>query len=336
MLDKFDEIEFANQLFLPRSKRVPSGLNFECPFCKEGKSQGRKRRGYLLLNHPQKGNRFYCHNCHIDLSFRNFLREYNPALYEEYNAKEKAQYIEKLKKGEVNAKQRKVNWNMETASLKYYIFDRRYFSPVASHQPAMEYLKYRKIPDRIIEKLFYVPGRKLDQYTTAETRAEQTAIKDMVIFPFYAPEGIYGYQGRSIQGKSFHTNSQPGHKIYNIFNVDLDKRVYIFESIIDSLFVRNSISMLGTSLPKTYLEKIRWPVFVYDNDVSYDTLHLIESCIDLGYEVVIWPDNIKDKDVNKMVMSGIKNVREIIDNNIFSGFEAKTKIKLLKLKKKRI
>ena len=74
MLDKFDELEFVNQLFLPRSKKVPSGLNFECPFCKEGKSQGRKRRGYLLLTDPQKGNRFYCHNCHIDLSFKNFLK----------------------------------------------------------------------------------------------------------------------------------------------------------------------------------------------------------------------------------------------------------------------
>jgi hypothetical protein len=37
---------------------------------------------------------------------------------------------------------------------------------------------------------------------------------------------------------------------------------------------------------------------------------------------VIWPDSIKEKDINDMVLQGY-DVNTIIDNNIYSGLNAK-------------
>jgi len=33
--------------------------NFECPICNEGKSAGKKKRGYFMADEGY----FYCHNC---------------------------------------------------------------------------------------------------------------------------------------------------------------------------------------------------------------------------------------------------------------------------------
>jgi hypothetical protein len=40
--------------------------------------------------------------------------------------------------------------------------------------------------------------------------------------------------------------------------------------------------------------------------------------------VVIWPQNIEEKDINEMVENGI-DAKKIVANNVFSGLEAKMK-----------
>lgn len=335
MLDKFDELEFVNQLSLPRSKRVPSGLNFECPFCLEGKSKGRKRRGFLLLTNPAEGNVFYCHNCHKSLSFKNFLKEYNLSIYQDYLTKEKSLYIEKLKKGEINAKQRKTEWKVEKSKIKYFSLNGNYFRPVYRYEQALQYCLKRKIPQTHIERLFYVPDEPISQYIAAPLRAELETLRGMVIFPFYSIKGIYGYQGRSIEGKRFHTRSQPGHKIYNVFNVDPNERVYIVESIIDSMFLSNSIALLGSSLGDSeHIKRLKDRVYVLDNDRTDDTLNQMEKLVDAGESIMIWPDWIEEKDINEMVING-KAIFTFLETNIYSGLKAKVKIKTLKWKKKK-
>lgn len=345
MLDKYDELEFVNQLSLPRSKRVPSGLNFECPFCLEGKSKGRKRRGFLLLTSPTEGNTFYCHNCHKSLSFKNFLKEFNISIYQDYLEKEKSLYIEKLKKGQVNAKQKKIAWDVGETKIKFFTLNGNYFFPVEQNKQALLYCQKRKIPNEYIEKLYYVENSLPSQYVAAPLKKELETLRGMVVFPFYSPKGIYGYQGRSIEGKRFHTRSQPGHKIYNIFNIDPDKRVYIFESIIDSLFLDNSIALLGSSLgDSAHIEKLKDRVYVLDNDRTEDTFNQMEKLIDAGERIVIWPDNLDYlKDINEAVLYGPAGgpkqnaivVQIMLGRNIYSGFEAQVKLKMLKLKKKK-
>ena len=43
-----------------------------------------------------------------------------------------------------------------------------------------------------------------------------------------------------------------------------------------------------------------------------------------GYSVCIWPDSVKEKDINEMIISGktTDDIVEIIDNNTYSGLQA--------------
>ena len=43
-----------------------------------------------------------------------------------------------------------------------------------------------------------------------------------------------------------------------------------------------------------------------------------------GYSVCIWPETVKEKDINEMILSGMttEEIVDVIDNNTFSGLQA--------------
>lgn len=338
MLEKYEEIAFANLLSLERFKRVPIGYNFECPFCREGKSHGRKRRGFLLINSPRHNHvRFFCHNCHRDLSLKAFLKEHNIGLYEEYVEKEKENRLLELQNGKRKKRGNRIEINTDVNPPNYIHLETRYFRPIWESQQALAYCQQRKISERIIQGLYYVHK---DVNVPQSMERKIAPLRGMVVFPFYHNEKIYGFQGRSISGKTFHTHSQPGYKVYNLFGVDRNRTVYIFESIIDSIFIDNSIAMLGASFSDSTLasRKITDRVFCLDNEFNPDTLNRMQKLVEQGERVVIWPETNKWKDVNKMITDGHMTREQIINTineNIYEGFEAQTKIGLLKYIKKR-
>ena len=67
-------------------------------------------------------------------------------------------------------------------------------------------------------------------------------------------------------------------------------------------------------------------VFVYDNEKrSKEIVNRIEKAIDKGYEVVIWPSSLKEKDLNDMFSSG-HDVQSMVEFNTYRGLEAKIKL----------
>ena len=64
---------------------------------------------------------------------------------------------------------------------------------------------------------------------------------------------------------------------------------------------------------------------VFDNEPrNRELCKLIKKTIDQGRKVVIWPSNIRHKDINDMIMSGMtkEEVQQIIIENSFSMAEA--------------
>ena len=55
-----------------------------------------------------------------------------------------------------------------------------------------------------------------------------------------------------------------------------------------------------------------------------ELLKQIEKEIQKGHKVALWPDSMKHKDINDMIMAGYtkKQIQEIIDDNTFSGIAA--------------
>jgi hypothetical protein len=56
------------------------------------------------------------------------------------------------------------------------------------------------------------------------------------------------------------------------------------------------------------------------------------AVIEKNYNVVVWPNDVQLKDVNEMIMNGVKisELRDIISNNTFSKLEALTKLNYYK------
>ena len=70
------------------------------------------------------------------------------------------------------------------------------------------------------------------------------------------------------------------------------------------------------------------PVWIYDNEPRNTEIHRrIQQCINRGDKVVIWPSNIKEKDVNDLIISEYsqENIMKIIKENVYGGLEAKLK-----------
>ena len=70
-------------------------------------------------------------------------------------------------------------------------------------------------------------------------------------------------------------------------------------------------------------------VFVYDNEPrNKQIVSNMRKTIDLGYKVCVWPDTIKEKDINEMVLAGNppSTIQHIIDSNTHEGLIATMKM----------
>lgn len=123
-------------------------------------------------------------------------------------------------------------------------------------------------------------------------------------------------------------------KVYNLFNVNLDEKVYIFESIIDSLMVSNAIAMLGTTLSEQVKNMIKYKVYVNDNDREgrKRTLQYLND----GHSCFIFPKSFKYKDFNEAVCDGFRkeDLPRLIKENTFKGMEGIVKIQFQMMGKK--
>ena len=69
-------------------------------------------------------------------------------------------------------------------------------------------------------------------------------------------------------------------------------------------------------------------VLIPDNEPRYrEIVRRIEKFIEDEYSVCLFPENIKQKDINDMVLSGVNNIQKIIDDNTFTGLEAKVRFR---------
>ena len=119
-------------------------------------------------------------------------------------------------------------------------------------------------------------------------------------------------------------------KIYGLDKIDETKPIFIVEGPFDSTFVENSVAMCGSDVD---IRSFGWSdyIWVYDNEPrSRQITDKISKSIDAGDSVVIWPNSIKEKDLNDMVTSGI-NVKSVIQSNVYQGLKAKLQLSSWKI-----
>ena len=298
---------------LQKFKRVKADLyNFRCPLCGDSQKHKNKARGYV---YPVKADmNFKCHNCGASATFSNFLKSLDPTLYKQY-------IFEKFK--ERNTGKGSI-FEDPKLDFKKPIFRKKLDLPRASEVPiAKEYLE-----KRMIDPTKFYFAKRFKEWVNTQKKTFDTIGRDesRIIIPMYDTErNLIGFQGRSLVPNSVKyitvMLNEEAPKVYGMDRIDTEKSVYVVEGPIDSTFVNNSIALCGSDGDLEYL-KACILIYVYDNEPrNKEIVGRIERCIRDNKRVVIWPNNIKQKDINDMVLSG-HDVMDVLESNTYSGLKA--------------
>ena len=301
---------------------------FRCPFCGDSAKNQYKTRGYIY--HRAGHLSFKCHNCGRPNSIMGFIKELDPFLYNEFR-------LELLNENKNNSKNRYKE--KEKVLIKSEPKNKNIFGKIKcvlefpETHPARKYLDKRLIPREMQSEMYFVT-RFMEWINTIipdKFLEEQLKMDEpRLVMPFYSVDkNIFAVTGRSFKVNSIKYITikfdENHNKIFGLDKIDKDKRVYIVEGPIDSLFIDNSIAFAGSS---GYIPEFKDSVIILDNEPrNKEIVKLVEKFISQGRNVFIWPNYIKEKDINDCVIAGMskEQIKEIIDTNTFNGLKAKLK-----------
>ena len=301
---------------LQKFKRVKADLyNFRCPICGDSKKHKNKARGYVYAYKADMN--FKCHNCGASTTFSNFLKTLDPTLHKQY-------VLEKFKerntgKGSIIEEPK--------FDFKKPVFRKKLDLPRASEVTiAKEYLEKRKLDP---SKFFFT--NKFKEWTNTHKKTFDNITRDesRIVIPLYdVKNNLIGFQGRSLVPNSVKyitvMINEEAPKIYGLDKVKTEKPIYILEGPFDSTLVENSVAMCGSDLD---VRTFGWSnyIWVFDNEPrNREIVERIDKTINRGDQIVIWPSNIEEKDVNDMTLSG-HDVKSVLESNTYSGLKAKIK-----------
>jgi len=310
--------------------------NCSCPVCGDSAKKKTKARGYFY----QKSNRFFykCHNCGAGMNIYNFLKTVSPSLCREYALEQFKDEREDVGVEDMfTFKEEKLKFKKKDRLLEDLIS----LADLPNKHTAVKFANMRKIPKQYFRLLYYT-----DDFTTFADKLDENNTlfgkEERLVIPFFNSHGdVVGVQGRVLtmagEEKARETLRYitiKGDKSidslwYGLWRINPNKRVYVVEGPIDSLFLDNCVAMVGASSYKSIPSRLMNSelVFIMDNEprnpqvASYN-----EELIKMGKKVCIWPEELKEKDLNDIAYRmSTRKIKKIIDNNTVEGLEAELK-----------
>ena len=293
--------------------------NFRCPYCGDSQKNQSKARGFVFR---KESNLIYkCHNCGIGASFKNLLNHVDPKICNDY-------IMERYKKNEPEVdigKFTQPKFMKGPSPLKSL----KKVSSLNHAHAVKRFVASSQIPSKVHYELFYAP--KFYEWVNKIIPNKFPSLKGdhpRLVIPFLDENNkMFAFQGRAFGNeipKYITITLDPDkNKIYGLNRLDTKKPKLVVEGPIDSLFLDNCIAVAGADF--TRLEKENTTI-IFDNERrNLEVLKQIEKTIDLGYKVALWPDDLKEKDINDMIISGKTKdeVQTIIKNNSYQGNMAK-------------
>ena len=294
----------------------PYTANFRCPVCGDSKTNKWKARGYLF---SKKGGIFYkCHNCSFSANLGNFLKQVDPTLHKQY-------VFERFAEGKQS----------NTNSTPVFTFDQPKFKPKSildelfvpiKGTPAEDYLRARKIPEDKWKSLYYVEDSQTLEQLSDKYKGRVLGSDPRIAIPFYDnDDNLVAVNCRAINDANLRYITvridDNAALIYNLDKIDRTKPVYVTEGPFDSMFLDNSVAVGSSDLNAVskVLDRNN-VVLVFDNQPrNQQLIDVMSTAAASQYKVVIWPSSVQQKDINEMVLNGVDNVKEIIDNNTLHG-----------------
>ena len=203
-------------------------------------------------------------------------------------------------------------------------------SQLHADHPAKQYIVNRKIPYNQHYRLYYTDTFFSWTNSIIPDKFQETKRDEpRIVIPFFDKnKKMFGYQGRSLNPKAkvryYTIMFGENDKVFGLDQVNFDDHVYVVEGPIDSLFLPNCLAMAGADLNIEMLNKEKTTI-IFDNEPrNLEIAKRMRKYIDLGFTVCIWPNSVKQKDINDMILSGlnINKLLDIISENSYSGLRA--------------
>lgn len=326
MNDLFLDRKYIQRLTgrLEQLARVHGDLfSCRCPICGDSKKSLHKKRFYFYV---RKGSyKVRCHNCGYSESFYTFLEQYAGDLFQDYILD---RYKHVPLRHAPTAHLKDIVEKTSAEGFSYTSLTK--FEDLSPKHPARRYVEKRKIPLDLVHycSLFsnYVQETNNEHYIEAFENCKEPRM----IIPFYDRDGVSRvYQARSFDPKSNlkyitikETEETP--KIWGMNKITIHRPVRILEGPIDAMFVKNAIAMSGitNALPSNVKEA----VYIYDNEPrNKDVVKAMLMRVKQGHAVMVWPMNIKRKDINDLIVKDKWNsvdIERMIEYNTFRGIES--------------
>ena len=309
---------------LEQFKQKNNLFNFRCPHCGDSKKSKTKARAYL---YTKKNDVFFkCHNCGLGQNLINFLKFVDPKVYEEYLLDRYKDSRPATPKPDFNFKPTKF---INTSVLD----DIEKICDLKDTHPAKQYCKKRLIPEKYLDKLYFCD--KFTEFVNKVKRGTFNTAKEhpRLIIPFYdLSNKLIAFQGRAFgnENPKYLTIKidEDAKKIFGLERINLQDHIYITEGPIDSLFIDNCIAAGGADLlfDKVSSEQV---TYIFDNEPrNLEIINRMSTVIDKGFNIVIWSNEVKEKDINEMIMNGLSEdeLIKIIKENTYSKLSALTKL----------
>lgn len=283
-----------------------------CPICGDSHKNSSKKRFYFF----EKSGKFrvYCHNCSYSATLYGFLKKMYPDVARQY-------ILESFKEksippnAEDSSHQMKITgstpWDF-TGCIPIHRLPKDHFVTqyVINRKIPFENVLYSPNVNDIVDRCDRIKNPVPSLLIPYRRKNEPTEVFQIRFFdPKIKPKYLtFKYKEDSL-------------KVWNLDFVDMKRRVYVTEGPIDAMMLDNSIAVGGSNL-SIARKYVVHPVLIYDNEPRSSIIcDKIYSAIQDNFEVVIFPSNIKEKDLNDMVRSGI-DVKKIVNDNIYTGLNA--------------
>ena len=325
-MDSYIDIKYLNLISpqLQQFKKKGDFLwNFRCPYCGDSQKSRIKARGFV---YRKKNDLFYkCHNCGLGTTLGKLIQHLDSKSYDDY-------IMERYKSGsQTNTPTPEFKFDEPVFRKKGVLKNLKSISDLSTDHPARKIVEKRKIPSDSFTDLYLCESfYKFTNNLIPNKFPSLDGDHPRLLIPFRDEQGeVFAYQGRAFgneQPKYITIKLEERDKIFGLDRVDLGKHIYVVEGPFDSLFVDNCIAVAGSDFNKIIFIHFTGDfTIIYDNEPrNIEIIKQIERTIELGYPIVLWPESMRWKDINDMIIHGYtkEQIQGIIKDNTFTGAAA--------------
>ena len=290
-------------------------LNHSCPYCGDSSKNELKARGYHFVH---KDTYVYkCHNCGHSTNVGIFLKDQDDMLYKQW-------VMEKFGKKKDTRPVAQQNFTFEPPKFKSNPLAK--YPKAEDSQLCVDYLTRRQIPKKWWKDFYFVEKSQSLSSINYKYNKRVLGNDPRLVLPFYdRQKNLIGLTGRALNDSQLRyltlrfDEEKP--LIFNLDKVDFNQPLYVVEGPIDSLFLPNCIAVGGSDFSKVTNEISKSnSTLIFDNEPrNKEIIKKMRSMGDQGYKVCVWPETIKEKDINDMVLNQIPNIIDVINNNTLQG-----------------